>query len=118
MKRVAAMFLGMLTLFVFTVASIGCKGKTPAPEEKTDAETTYVVMFDSAGGTTLQSQFVSAGEKAERPPDPKKASTATEDYMFTGWFYEDREWDFETDAVTCDITLVARYYVDSSTINF
>ena len=61
-----------------------------------------VVKFDSMGGTLVEDQMLSNGEKAAEPTVPVK-----EGYIFTGW-YTDKEcttlYDFSA-PVTADITL-------------
>ena len=56
------------------------------------------VVFNSEGGTPVETQFVFAGEKVTRPDDPTKATTAAASYEFAGW-YEDAglqtEFDFD-----------------------
>ena len=63
-----------------------------------------VVKFDSMGGTLVEDQMLSNGEKAAEPTVPVK-----EGYIFTGW-YTDKEcttlYDFSA-PVTADITLYA-----------
>lgn len=78
----------------------------------------YVVNFESDGGTPVSSQMVIAGEKVKKPADPVKASTPTEEYTFIGWFVGDEVWDFESDTVTSDLSLIAKYSVKKSTIQY
>lgn len=70
--------------------------------------TYYTVTFDSNGGSELPSQQVLSGNSAVRPDNPFRT-----DYNFEGCFVsieEDaRQWIFETDRVTSDITLYARW---------
>ena len=77
------------------------EGQTPEP-------TTYTVTFDSDGGSSVESVTVKSGEKIAEPNKPSKSSKLYE-YEFIGWFLEDEEWDFETDVVTQNITLVAKW---------
>ena len=50
------------------------------------------------------------GSKIAKPEtDPTKESTAEYDYTFDGWYNGDVKWDFENDAVTSDLELVAKY---------
>lgn len=70
--------------------------------------TYYTVTFDSNGGSEVSSQQVLSGNPVVRPDNPFRT-----DYNFEGWFVsieEDaRQWIFETDRVTSDITLYARW---------
>ena len=82
------------------------------------SEIKYVVSFDSAGGTEISSQTVIAGGKVEKPADPVKSSTPTEEYTFIGWYVGDKIWNFELDTVTNDLSLIAKYSVKKSTIQY
>jgi uncharacterized repeat protein (TIGR02543 family) len=68
----------------------------------------YTVTFDARGGTPVPAaQTVASGGKATKPADP-----AMEGYLLAGWFKEDtfaNRWDFDTDTVTGNITLYARW---------
>ncbi|WP_248921740.1 InlB B-repeat-containing protein [Olsenella intestinalis] len=56
----------------------------------------YWVTFDSAGGTGIDSQFVSEGKTAKSPSDPTRKG-----YAFTGWVDEKGEaFDFKTPITT------------------
>lgn len=71
----------------------------------TDTET-YTVNFESNGGSSVSSQNVESGQKAEKPEDPTR-----EGFTFEGW-YSDEElteaYDFDT-AVTAFLTLYAKW---------
>lgn len=65
----------------------------------------YQVDFESDGNVALpSSQQIYNGYKGyvEEPENPVR-----EGYTFTGWYYEDQLWDFDTDKVVEDMTLVA-----------
>ena len=68
---------------------------------------TFLVSFNSMGGSTVQSQSVADGEKATEPTAPTKTG-----YTFGGW-YSDLDltdaWDFSTDVVTSDMMLYAKW---------
>lgn len=80
--------------------------------------TTYAVSFESNGGSAVDPQTVEDGSKAFAPGVPTKQG-----YDFAGWF-RDTEfaamWNFESDVVTSNITLYAKWVVAISdyTINF
>ena len=70
-----------------------------APVERT-------VSFDSNGGTEIEPQVVSNGDKALKPADPVKKG-----YKFVGWYTEAENgtrWSFDRQ-VTADVTLYARW---------
>lgn len=61
------------------------------------------VVFNSDGGTKIENQYIESGKTIEKPVDPKK-----DGYKFSGWFYNDKEWDFST-IITEPITLIAKW---------
>lgn len=87
-------------------------------EKSADNQTRYTVTFDSAGGTVVASRTVAAGATVKMPAIPKKNSTSRYDYEFIGWFFEDKQWDFDKDIVTRDIILAARYKIIESTVQY
>lgn len=64
-------------------------------------DTYYTVFFDTAGGSTIDSQFVKEGEKVERPDNPVKKG-----YKFNYWLNDDKGYDFSS-GLNSDIVLVA-----------
>ena len=70
---------------------------------------TFVVTFDSQGGSDVAAQTVKEGEKAAEPTAPTRT-----DYIFTGWYTEaacENRYDFDT-PVTAPITLYAGWSYD------
>ena len=61
------------------------------------------IVFNSDGGTKIDNQYIESGKKIEKPVNPKK-----DGYKFSGWFYNDKEWDFST-IITEPITLTAKW---------
>ena len=76
-----------------------------------ELEFDWTVVFDSDGGSAVDSQQVKNGERLVRPEDPTK-----EDYRFIGWFEDDYEWDFDTDTVEGNILLIARWELIEDTV--
>ncbi|MCL2153243.1 MAG: GH92 family glycosyl hydrolase [Oscillospiraceae bacterium] len=75
----------------------------------------YTVRFNSNGAGDVSSQIVRDGGKAEKPADLTRLG-----YVFGGWYKESaltNEWDFDTDVVTDDITLYAKW-VPLFTVSF
>ena len=68
----------------------------------------YKVEFDSQGGTPIDPQYVSHGDKVEKPKDPEK-----EGYTFLNWTYQGEVWSFIGYGVTSDMTLVANWQINS-----
>ena len=75
--------------------------------------TQYLVLFDSDGGTPVTRQFIYEGYPVEEPGDPMKT-----DFVFAGWYLGEEKWDFETDVVTGDITLKAKWTPVTYTVTF
>ena len=93
MKKKLAI-VSLIVLSVFSLFIVGCSKKT----EK------YTVTFDSDGGTEIASVQVEKGKKITKPEDPSK-----EHYVFGGWYLEDTEWVFESDTVTKNTALTAKW---------
>lgn len=93
MKKKLAI-VSLIVLSVFSLFIAGCSKKT----EK------YTVTFDSDGGTEIASVQVEKGKKITKPEDPSK-----EHYVFDGWYLDDTEWVFESDTVTKNTALTAKW---------
>ena len=80
-----------------------------------DDSTFYTVTFNSMGGTEISSQSIESGKKATKPTDPSKTETATEVFVFAGWYtstdggttLSDTTFDFDT-VIEGDISLYAK----------
>ena len=73
----------------------------------------YFVYFDSNGGSVVNTITASSGEKITEPTAPTKTN-----YSFAGWYKDpvlSQVWDFNTDVVTHDITLYAKWNAVSVT---
>lgn len=70
--------------------------------EVVDAKT-YKVTFDSAGGSTINSQTIKEGSKAKAPQNPTK-----EGFSFVEWDLNGNKYNFNN-KITKDITLVAKW---------
>ncbi len=65
----------------------------------------YTVTFDTAGrGTAPASQNVAENSLVTKPDGPIVSG-----YVITGWYNNGTEWNFDTDKVTENITLVAKW---------
>ena len=106
MRNTARLFILLLLTAVMglTCLTIGCG--SDAPEEQ--LQSSYTVVFNSDGGTSVESQTVKTGKKVEKPANPTKEDSSGE-YEFIGWFYDGKEWDFETDVVKRNLVLVAKW---------
>lgn len=65
--------------------------------------TTYIVTFDSNGGSAVSSQVVESGNTAIRPTSPTRSG-----YTFAGWYNGNAAFDFNT-KITSNITLTAKW---------
>ena len=65
--------------------------------------TTFVVRFETNGGTTISNQIVEQGNKIEKPIDPIK-----DGYTYNGWYLNDEIYDFEKN-VEEDVELIAKW---------
>lgn len=72
-----------------------------------NAKSMYRITFDSNGGSDVAAAEVESGSTLAKPADPTRAG-----YSFVGW-YKDSElntaWDFDTDVITADTTLYAKW---------
>lgn len=64
---------------------------------------TYTVRFDSRMGTSIKTQEVKKGHTAKKPQDP-----IMEGYEFLGWYYDGKEFDFNT-KITENMTIVGQW---------
>ena len=75
-------------------------------------EKAYKVTFNSNDGSTVQEQTVTHGGKVTEPEEPNK-----DGFTFVAWFKEatlTNEWKFDSDVVTADITLYAKWIEDDN----
>lgn len=69
---------------------------------------TVVNKYDVVIGDAPAVQY-EYGSLIESPANPQKPSTAEYDYVFRGWYYGERPWNFASDTVKGDVTLVPKY---------
>ncbi len=108
-----AKILLMLVLAVMmglTCLTSACSRKSPNGDDATPSS--YSVVFDSDGGTVIANQTVDKGGKVTKPATPVKLNS-TGEYEFIGWFYGDKQWDFENDTVNQNLVLRAKYKATS-----
>ena len=70
------------------------------------------VIFNSNGGSSVQSQWISNGSRAIRPENPTR-----EGYTFDCWTFGLLEYNFNS-PVTQNITLVAQWTVNTTPVNY
>ena len=80
-------------------------------QQGADGKNSYLVIFDSDGGTPMFSlNGVKHGDKVTAPPDPKKVDGVFE-LTFGGWFASGAEAAFDFDTpITDNITLTAKWF--------
>ena len=83
---------------------------TPEKVDTPTQDVSYIVSFDSKGGTSVSNQTVKSGSKATRPTNPSK-----EGYSLSEWTLNGSTYDFNS-AVTADITLKAKWTQNTYTI--
>ena len=74
------------------------------------------VSFDSQGGTPIPNQAVNFDSVVNQPNNPIRTG-----YTFCGWYREsicNSAWDFEKDKVISDITLYAKWTINTHTVTF
>ena len=127
----------ILVLFTFVFVSVGCFGGDDGTERPSGSEsiesgvsgsvvdgetnetgnsgitkTEYTVKFESDGETVYETK-IKGGETLENPEVPTKKH-----YFIDGWYKGDEKWNFETDEVSSDITLVAKWTPEVYTVTF
>ena len=85
--------------------------RKPQIPDPTGTPVTVTYAYGALGGT-YATQIVQAGEKAIEPDVPSRQG-----YQFTDWYLDNTKYDFNT-AVTKDMTLTAKWTVNSYTITF
>ena len=73
---------------------------------------TYNVTFDTAGGSEAAPATVAHGARAQAP-----TGVTREGYHLVGWYLGDGKYDFST-PVTGDLTLVARWEINTYRVSF
>ncbi|MCX7025163.1 MAG: InlB B-repeat-containing protein [Spirochaetes bacterium] len=102
---------GTISLIACAIAfafAIGCANPLQPAETPADPVVeTFVILFDSAGGSEIPSQVVDRGDLATRPLDPSR-----DGFTFDGWFGDPSAtaaWDFKAVRIESDVTLGARW---------
>jgi len=95
-------------------------GTAEEPIEFTDADfSSYLVTFDTDGGSSVKTQTVPHGGNAFEPVEPTKAFILEAGlyrggpenfaYVFDGWLNDDDLWDFDSGIIISDLTLTAKW---------
>jgi uncharacterized repeat protein (TIGR02543 family) len=112
-------------VLIFAVFGLFTTCGDPNKDDYVPSVPTYTVSFNANGGSPVpKSQTISQGDKVA---EPAPMVYSNPNYGFYGWYKEQngyylggKEWDFDTDTVTADITLYARWEYGSRTytVNF
>ena len=121
-------YLTLALLLTFTLSLSACKtnendtNTNNVPVDggsDVDESITYIVNFNSNGGTAVSSQEVYSGGKLQKPSDPSKTSDNPNIvYSFEGWYKDaglTQPFNFETETVTTAFTLYAKW--NSTTVS-
>lgn len=100
--RLFGILLLLFAIIAFTCCQNASSGSTKL----------YTVSFDTAGGSSIDSQTVEEGASIEKPSDPTR-----EGYSFSGWYFGDTAYDFSS-KVTAKLTLNAKWNLNSFTVTF
>ena len=92
-KKKLLIFGGLIFVVIAIIAVFMVKQKN----------TSYTILFETDGGSLVESQIVKKGEKVKKPNDPTK-----DGYMFVEWVYQGEIYDFSLE-VTKDLTLSAKW---------
>ena len=82
------------------------KDSVPSMRSNVSLDCSYNVYFISEGNQFHVTQNVADGDTIENPGTPIPSN---ESFSFVGWFDGNRKWDFDTDTVNQDVTLVANW---------
>lgn len=74
---------------------------------------THKIIFNSNGGSEVETQDIVHGEKVTRIEDPTRNG-----YTFVNWTYDNEPWSFTNDVVYCDMTLDANWNVIIYSISY
>lgn len=110
MKKILTItILLILTVGLFVSCNADVAEKLLKPKKDSTVSAIYTVTFDMQdhGEPIEQMRNVPSGAKITAPETPE-----TIGYIFDGWYKEDtctNAWNFDTDKVTADITLYAKW---------
>ena len=93
--------LAILTALILAAfCLVSCKDEEPVVQK----DVYYNVTFNTAGGNEIPSIRVLGGSKISEPDVPARAG-----FIFNGWMNGTVKWNFDSDTVNSNITLVASW---------
>lgn len=109
-EKVALALFGAALVLGITACSNSAGGSGGGSQQQTTA--TYTVTFDTDGGSTVESQTVTAGQKAARPAaEPTKSGDKTS-YAFLGWYKSDLSAPFDFDTAINETTTIKAKWLE------
>jgi uncharacterized repeat protein (TIGR02543 family) len=102
--------LGIILVVLFTFGVYSCT----STETPTTETTEYIVTFDTSEGTAAESMIVNENSTITAP------ATTLHRYIITGWYTDadyNNEWNFNSDVVTDDMTLYAKWEKSEIIVN-
>lgn len=105
------LILSTITIISFSLIAIPIVLSNKNDPQKEIDLPSYIISFDSQGGTELPRLTVKEGEKIPKPLDPVKNG-----FSINGWFLGEKEWNFDSDMVYSNLTLKASWRYDEYSI--
>lgn len=109
MRKPKLLALILALALVCSLGLVACKPDDTPPD---GTPTLYTVTFVTNGGSSVPDQGVYEGKKITKPGDPARGG-----YDFVAWFKEEAlatEWKFDTDTVTANTTLYAKWKLQAA----
>ncbi|MBR4237082.1 leucine-rich repeat protein [bacterium] len=110
MNRVASLIILLFSLILALQGCFSIDNTTYISSNTIDTSGneifSYSVQFE-VGGEIIERQTIEEENKVREPSIPTK-----EGYTFIGWFNNNTKWNFSTDEITSDTTLVAKYEIN------
>lgn len=104
-------YLKFPLLFLFSLLLISCSYDNKNDNQNDVIKNYYRVIFNSNGGSSINSQLIQYGKTATKPASPTKQGTETLTYTFVDWYSDSLLnciFDFAT-PITSNITLYAKW---------
>ncbi len=118
MKRSNTTIPILLVLISLWITSCSCSNPTSSDSDGDSNSSTYNVLFNSNGGTAIESQEVVSGSSVTEPTAPAKTG-----FSFVQWCSDSKfttAWDFSQHTIISDTTLFAQWSGSSAlyTVSF
>ena len=107
--------IGEAGSYTFKVKAAGGEDYSDSQEAHSGLQQFFSVVFDTDGGSAVSTQFVVSGGRVVKPQTAVKKNYTLEGWYSDKSFAADKKWDFETNTVTQDSILYARWNPASPT---